>query len=294
MNKTSEAAISDQGILEELARILKSPIFAQSERLARFLRYTVDCVIEGREESLKEYVIGTEVYDRKPPYHPSVDSIVRTEARRLRSKLKEYYEVKGEDDPIFIFFRPGSYVPVFRMKDSDATYQVVVDDHASELFVHGTGVAVAVIPFVDLSGQPLSARYALGVTDELIHELMQCQGCRVISASAVTQMGKTVDAQSLAQKLGVQVVFEGTVRAEGTRVRVTSRIVNANGFQLWSQRLDAEGEGRDAFDVQEQFASAMVSRVRPQQSSVMQQRSSVGPLVLSLYPSLLKAESLLE
>ncbi len=45
---------------------------------------------------LKEYVIGTEVYDRKPPYHPSQDSIVRTEARRLRAKLKEYYESEGK------------------------------------------------------------------------------------------------------------------------------------------------------------------------------------------------------
>jgi TolB-like protein/Flp pilus assembly protein TadD len=289
-----ENNISETAIRQELSRILKSPMFAQSERLARFLRYTVDCVIAGQEESLKEYVIGTDVYDRKPPYHPSLDSIVRTEARRLRSKLKEYYEVEGKDDPIFIFFRPGSYVPVFRKKDSETTYQVVVDNHQPELFVQGPGVAVAVIPFVDLSGQPLSAKYALGVTDELIHELMQSEGCRVISASSVIQLGQAVDAQSLAQKLGVQVVFEGTVRTEGNRVRVTARIVNADGFQLWSQRLDAEGDLTNGFNVQEQFASAMVSRVRPQQSAIMALKSSTGPLLLAVYPTLLKAEALLE
>jgi hypothetical protein len=200
--KALENKISETAIRQELSRILQSPIFAQSDRLARFLRYTVDSVINGQNESLKEYVIGTEVYDRKPPYHPSLDSIVRTEARRLRSKLKEYYEVEGKDDPIFIFFRPGSYVPVFRMKDSDTTYQVVVDDHQAELFVQGSGVAVAVIPFVDLSGQALSAKYALGVTDELIHELMQCEGVRVISANSVAQ----ADVPALAQKLGVQIV----------------------------------------------------------------------------------------
>jgi TolB-like protein len=290
VRKAMENKISETAIRQELDRILQSPMFAQSERLARFLRYTVDCVINGQEESLKEYVIGTEVYDRKPPYHPSVDSIVRTEARRLRSKLKEYYEVEGEDDPIFIFFRPGSYVPVFRMKDSDTTYQVVVDDHQTELFVHGSGVAVAVIPFVDLSGQPLSAKYALGVTDELIHELMQCDGIRVISANSVAQS----EVPALAQKLGVQIVFEGTVRTEGRSVRVTGRIVNAEGFQLWSQRLDAEGDFPAGFDVQEQFASALVSRVRPQQSAVISLKSSAGPLLLALYPTLLKAEALLE
>jgi hypothetical protein len=52
----------------------------------------VEHAIGGTGEGLKEYIIGTEVYDRKPPYHPSQDSIVRTEARRLRTKLKEYYE----------------------------------------------------------------------------------------------------------------------------------------------------------------------------------------------------------
>jgi hypothetical protein len=70
--------------------------------------------LAGDAEILKEYVIGTEVYERKPPYHPSTDSIVRSEARRLRSKLKEYYESVGKDDPVFIYYRTGSYVPAFR------------------------------------------------------------------------------------------------------------------------------------------------------------------------------------
>ena len=68
------------------------------------------------KEILKEYLIGTEVYDRKPPYHPSVDSIVRSEARRLRNKLKQYYESVGKDDSVFIYYRPGGYAPVFRLQ----------------------------------------------------------------------------------------------------------------------------------------------------------------------------------
>ena len=50
--------------------------------------------------TLKEYLIGTEVYERNSSYHPSEDSIVRSEARRLRSKLKEYYDSVGKDDPV--------------------------------------------------------------------------------------------------------------------------------------------------------------------------------------------------
>src|SRR6202166_179343 len=116
--RTSEVKIADEAIREELSRMLESPIFAQSDRLARFLRFTVETTLAGQSETLKEYLIGTEVYDRKPPYHPSLDSIVRSEARRLRSKLKEYYESVERNDSVFIYFRPGSYVPAFRRRDN--------------------------------------------------------------------------------------------------------------------------------------------------------------------------------
>src|ERR1700676_4699362 len=109
----SEVKIANEAIREELSHMLESPIFAQSDRLARFLRFTVETTLAGQGETLKEYVIGTEVYDRKPPYHPSVDSIVRSEARRLRNKLRQYYESVGKDDPVFIYYRTGSYVPAF-------------------------------------------------------------------------------------------------------------------------------------------------------------------------------------
>ena len=118
--KATPETCSDRAIRAELARIVQSSPFVHSDRLARFLRFTVEATIAGRGDSLKEYLIGVEVYDRKPPYHPSQDSIVRTEARRLRSKLKEYYETEGRADPVFIYFRPGTYVPVFRRNETPA------------------------------------------------------------------------------------------------------------------------------------------------------------------------------
>jgi hypothetical protein len=112
----NERNIDHQLVREEVDRILRSAIFAQSDRLARFLRFTVDSSLAGNGAALKEYLIGTEVYDRKPPYHPSVDSIVRSEARRLRNKLRQYYESIGKDDPVFIYYRTGSYAPEFRSR----------------------------------------------------------------------------------------------------------------------------------------------------------------------------------
>src|SRR6202012_2184855 len=73
-----------------------------------------------------------------------------------------------------------------------------------------------------------------------------------------------------------------------------SRMVSADGFQLWSQRFDAEAVPSSFFAVQEQFASALVNRVRPRQSIIRNGEASAGPIVLSLYPSMLKAEVWLE
>jgi tetratricopeptide (TPR) repeat protein len=98
----------------------------------------------------------------------------------------------------------------------------------------------------------------------------------------------------LAQKLGVQVLFEGTVREDGSRIRVTSRIVKADGFQLWSQRFDAEADSSNLFTLQEQFASALVNRMRPQQSIIRESGATASPAIFGVYSSTLNGEALLE
>jgi len=131
----SREDVSEEAIREQLSRIVESAIFAQSERLSRFLRFTVETTLAGGADQLKEYLIGTEVYDRKPPYQPNVDSIVRSEARRLRSKLKDYYESYGKADLVFIYYRIGSYVPVFRRQRSIPAIRVAAGRALSEVLV---------------------------------------------------------------------------------------------------------------------------------------------------------------
>jgi hypothetical protein len=63
---TSEGEIAQEAIREELSRILESSIFVQSDRLGRFLRYTFETTLAGDGETLKEYLIGTEVYASLP------------------------------------------------------------------------------------------------------------------------------------------------------------------------------------------------------------------------------------
>ncbi|HET6961937.1 MAG TPA: hypothetical protein VFJ27_05560, partial [Terriglobia bacterium] len=81
--------------------------------MARFLRFTVEQTIQGHADQLKETTLGMEVFDRTAAFDPRNDTIVRVEARRLRSKLKAYYETHVQHDAVLIELPKGSYVPTF-------------------------------------------------------------------------------------------------------------------------------------------------------------------------------------
>ena len=101
-----------QAVRDHLDRIVADDLFSGAARLCRFLRFTVESKISGREDQVKEFVIGREVFDRKDGYDPRLDPIVRVEARRLRAKLAEYYAGPGRTEPLRLEYPRGSYVPV--------------------------------------------------------------------------------------------------------------------------------------------------------------------------------------
>src|ERR1700676_3646316 len=109
--------LSAESIRTQLRKILSSTTFARSERLARFLTFTVDETLEGRGDHLKEFVVGVEVFDKTEKYDPRMDPIVRVEARRLREKLRKYYETEGREDLVYIDSPTGGYTPLLQARD---------------------------------------------------------------------------------------------------------------------------------------------------------------------------------
>src|SRR4026209_1164003 len=89
-------------IRRQLEKVLSSKGFIQSKRLSHFLRFIVEKHLNGKDDELKETLIAVEVFDVKADYDSSQDSIVRTEAGRLRSRLVEYYAAEGIDVPVII------------------------------------------------------------------------------------------------------------------------------------------------------------------------------------------------
>jgi hypothetical protein len=131
---------------EELQRILASPSFSQSQRLSRFLRFAVDQLQADKGDELKEYLVGITVFDRDEAYDPRTDPIVRVEAGRLRTKLREYYATEGRDDSVIIDLPKGSYIPSISLR------QPLLDGHEKKILSIGriakffsTPVAVAAV-----------------------------------------------------------------------------------------------------------------------------------------------------
>jgi serine/threonine-protein kinase len=105
-------------IRRQLARIESHPLFVRSLRMRRFLEFTIEQRLAGKADELKEYVLGVEVFDRPPSHDPRLDPIVRVEARRLRAKLRDFYQSAGAEEELMIEYPLGSYVPRFQLRST--------------------------------------------------------------------------------------------------------------------------------------------------------------------------------
>jgi TolB-like protein/tetratricopeptide (TPR) repeat protein len=116
--------------------------------------------------------------------------------------------------------------------------------------------AVAVMPFVNQSGDAKDEYFNDGLTDELIRVLSRVESLRVTAPSVVVRFkGKPHDARQVGRELGVEAVLEGSVWRSGDRIRVTVNLVSVkDGFNLWAQRFD--GNLGDVFGIQDQVCAA--------------------------------------
>jgi len=101
----------------ELDRVLSSKVFSAAQRSQAFLRYVVERSLTDSPAPLKEFSIAMDVFARGHDYDPAIDATVRVEAGRLRSRLREYYDLEGVGDPISIDVPKGGYHPTFTFRD---------------------------------------------------------------------------------------------------------------------------------------------------------------------------------
>jgi TolB-like protein/Flp pilus assembly protein TadD len=267
--------IAESEIRAQLERIVASRGFTGSERLCRFIRWTVEQTLAVKSEPLKQYVIAREVFDRRADFDPRIDSIVRTEAQRLRRRLAAYYEAEGAGDPVIISFAPGSYVPSFNRRD-DAPHPI--NEGAPDQRY------VAVLPFVNLGGTAEQDYLCQGVTEAIIDRLAGLPGLRVTArASAFRFLEAEPDLTTVGRNLGVGTVVHGSVRINKAQVRISARIADTNAQAwVWGSTFDCDLSG--LFAVEGQISEAVAAFLRVQLSETWRSRAKApSPEVYDLY-----------
>jgi len=140
------SAEDERLIRAQVERMAASPIFAQGGRMVSLLRYLVDAAIAGNADDLNQYRIAIDVMGRDARFDPALDSIVRVEMGRLRSKLVEFYATEGAADPVRLVLPKGRYRPSIELDRhaSAAEPEPVEQDIRYCQAEDGTSIAYAV------------------------------------------------------------------------------------------------------------------------------------------------------
>jgi adenylate cyclase len=256
---TEPSKADPAAVRRQLERILRSETLVNSERLCRFLRVAVERTLAGETDKLKEWVLAQDVFDRDESYDPRIDSIVRVEARRLRAKLRQYYEKAGPDDSLLIWFRTGSYTALFQeIAPAQKERAAPVRSETPPLNPR----TVAVLPFVNLSPEPGQDFFCDGITEELLNELTTIPDLNVVARTSVFHFkGRTGDVREIGERLGAGTVIEGSVRKSGSHLRIAAKAIDAaTGCHLWSGTFDRQMV--DVFAVQDEIARAVGNSLR--------------------------------
>jgi adenylate cyclase len=119
--------------------------------------------------------------------------------------------------------------------------------------------SIAVLPFVNMSGDSDQEYFSDGITEDLITDLSKISGLLVIARnSTFSYKGKPVKVRQVAEELGVRYVLEGSVRRADDRVRINTQLIDATtGGHLWAERYD--GKMVDVFDLQDKITQKIVT-----------------------------------
>jgi serine/threonine-protein kinase len=248
-----------QLLREELERVLSSACFARSDRVSKLLRFLVERHLEGKDDELKESLIGVEVFGRKPDYDPKLDSTVRTEAVRLRARLNKYYSSEGSRNSLVLELPKGGYVPRCRPRAVGGTPRsdakllwfapgvavlIVIATAAGIRLARSSEapVPIAVLPLVNLTEDPGNDYFVDGLTDEVIRQASGIAGVTVRSrTSSFALKGKPRTVREAGGQLNVEYILEGSVARNGPAVRITARLVRVrDDVPLWTDAFDRQ------------------------------------------------------
>jgi TolB-like protein len=284
----ADPPIPADAITAQLDRILASKGFANAGRMSRLLRYVVERTLAGEADQLKEYAVGVEVFDRDDKYDPRIDSIVRVEAGRLRSRLDDYYNGEGATDEVRIVLPRGGYSAQFERRSEPvmapvvtespkpspawATWGLVIGAVAVVAAIaawslgsgrtQGTGTTIAVLAFEQYSSSGEDESVAAQITDGVTSELARLGTLSVVSHTSAMQFaGVRKPLSEIAAALDADVILEGSIQNKPDGIVVSARLVNATtDRKMWVENFP--GQTTDIPGLNGRIAAAVSAAVR--------------------------------
>jgi adenylate cyclase len=174
----------------------------------------------------------------------------------VEKKLRAEYEYLGEQE-VKNISRP---VRVYRIRMEAGAFS---SDDAGELELPGKP-SIAVLPFINMSGDPEQEYFSDGITEDIITSLSRSPWLFVIARnSSFSYRGKSADVRTVSKELGVRYILEGSVRKSGNKLRVTAQLVDGVlGNHVWAEKYD--GELHDIFDFQDEITKQIVASTSTQ------------------------------
>jgi adenylate cyclase len=170
---------------------------------------------------------------------------------QVKNKLPFRYEYQGEQ-------------VVKNIKEPIRVYKVLIEKDVDELISDKKlelpdKPSIAVLPFVNMSGDSDQEYFSDGLTEQVIMGLSKVSNLLVIARnSSFIYKGKSVKVQQVGKELGVKYVLEGSVQRASGRVRITSQLIDATtGYHLWAENYDRELT--DIFALQDEITSKLIS-----------------------------------
>jgi len=223
-----------------------------------------DVIVEG-EDILGDVVnVAARVESIAPPGGIALSQAVRDHVgKRLDLVFEDMGErrLKNIERPIRVYNVSLDPAPGSDGSDSPAT-------HGEEK------PSIAVLPFINMSGDPEQEYFSDGITEDIITDLSKVSGLSVVARNtAFTYKGKTVEVAEVAKHLDVNFVLEGSVRKAGARVRVTAQLINGKDDRhVWADRYDRDLT--DIFAIQDEITQAIVEQLKVK--LLPQEKKSIG------------------
>src|SRR5262249_50959105 len=173
-------------------------------------------------------------------------------------------------------------VQAFSVKWNPSDWQMPVPSETTAAVAAGPTEAlalpdkpsIAVLPFLNMSGDPEQEYFTDGITEDIVTELSRFHSLFVIARnSSFSYKGKSPNIQQVGKELGVRYVLEGSIRKSSNRIRVTAQLIDTlTGNHIWAERYDPVLE--DIFAVQEELTRAIVAAIAPQVEATEQSKTA--------------------